>query len=163
VNGVDRQLRELLQAAVGEPPHRVSAEAVHRRVIRRRVVERVAGVAAVAAIAVVIPVRIGALSRALGTSPNSQAKARVITSRHYGYTETLPAGWRPATQATQRWNGKGAPADLSNVVDLFIGPSQLEAWAYATPTTESLAAYTNTTIQAAARDIHARPHKPTRP
>ena len=43
---MDRQLRDLLDAAAGEPPHRLSVEAVRRRVIRRRVVERVAGVAA---------------------------------------------------------------------------------------------------------------------
>jgi hypothetical protein len=142
---MDRQLRDLLGAAVGEPPHRVSAAAVHRRVIRRRVVEYVAAAAAVAAIAAIVPVGIGALGR--GTGP-SAGHARIVISRHYGYTETLPAGWRPATQATQRWNGKGAPADLSNVVDLFIGPSQVEAWAIATPTQENLAAYTSATIRA---------------
>ena len=42
MNGMDGHLRELLEAAVGEPPHRVSVEAVRRRVIRRRVAEAVA-------------------------------------------------------------------------------------------------------------------------
>jgi len=37
---------------------------------------------------------------------------------------------------------------MSNVVDLFIGPSQVEAWAIATPTRENLAAYTSATIRA---------------
>jgi hypothetical protein len=153
VNAMDRQLRDLLEAAAGEPPHRVNAEAVRRRVIRRRVAELTAGAIAVAAIAAVIPVGIGALGRAPGPSTSGQATARIVTSRHYGYTETLPAGWRTATQATQRWDGKGAPADLSNVVDLFIGPGDLEAWAFATPTKENLAAYTTRTIRAS-RAIH---------
>lgn len=148
MNGMDRQLRELLDAAVGEPPHRVSAESVHRRVIRWRVAEFAAAAVAVAAIAALIPVGIGVLGRALGASLNSQVKARVITSRHYGYTETLPTGWRPSIQATRQWNGKGAPGDLSNAVDLFIGPSQVEAWAVAAPTKESLTAYTAATIRA---------------
>jgi hypothetical protein len=142
---MDRQLRDLLQAAAGEPPHRVTAAAVRRRVIRRRVVEYVAGAVAVAAIAALIPVGIGALGR--GTGP-STGHARVIASRHYGYTETLPAGWRPPGQATQKWDGKGAPADLSNVTDLYQGPGGVEAWVVAAPTRENLAAYTATTIQA---------------
>ena len=36
MNGMDGHLRDLLEAAVGEPPRRVTAEAVRRRVIRRR-------------------------------------------------------------------------------------------------------------------------------
>jgi hypothetical protein len=36
---MDRQLRDLLEAAVGEPPHLVTLEAVHRRVARRRVID----------------------------------------------------------------------------------------------------------------------------
>ena len=55
MNGTDRHLRDLLEAAVGEPPHRVSAEAVHRRVIRRRMVEFAAGAVAVAVLAVIAP------------------------------------------------------------------------------------------------------------
>lgn len=61
MSGMERQLRDLLDAAVGEPPHRVSVEAVRRRVIGRRVMECVAGVAAVAVIAVIVPAGIGAL------------------------------------------------------------------------------------------------------
>jgi hypothetical protein len=51
VNGMDGQLRDLLDAAVGEPPpDLVSVEAVRRRVIRRRVTEFAAGGAAVAVV-----------------------------------------------------------------------------------------------------------------
>jgi hypothetical protein len=84
VNGMDGRLRDLLEAAVGEPPHRVSAEAVRRRVIRRRVVEFAAGAVAVAALAVIIPVGIGALGRAPGPGNGGPVAARMVTSRHYG-------------------------------------------------------------------------------
>ena len=150
MNGMDRHLHDLLDAAVGEPPHRVTAEAVRRRVIKRRVVECVAGAAAVAVIAAIIPVGIGALGRTLGPPTSSNAAARVFTSRHYGYTEALPAGWRFPRQATQQWDGMGAPADTDSVVDHFQGPGGVEAWAYAAPTKENLATYTRTTTRAAA-------------
>jgi hypothetical protein len=147
---MDRHLRDLLDAAVGEPPHRVTAEAVRHRVIKRRVVECVAGAAAVAVIAAIIPVGIGALGRALGPPTSSNAAAHVFTSRHYGYTEALPAGWRFPRQATQQWDGKGAPADTDSIVDHFHGPGGVEAWAYAASTKENLAAFAQTTSRAAA-------------
>jgi len=147
VNGMDRQLRDLLEAAAGEPPHRVTAEAVRRKVIRRRVVEFAAGAVAVAAIAVIIPLGIGALGRGPGRSTNV-ATPQIFTSRHYGYTEALPARWRLITQATQRWNGRGAPGYDSPVVDLFLGPGGVEAWADAAPTTKSLQSYMAATIRA---------------
>jgi hypothetical protein len=148
VNGMDGHLRDLLEAAVGEPPRRVSAEAVRRRVIRRRLVEYVTAAGAVAVIAVIIPVGIGALGRAPGPS-TSHAQARTFTSRHYGYTEVLPPGWWSIHPATQQWNGKGAPGYDSPAIDLFAGPGSLEAWADAAPTKENLAVYTSATIQAA--------------
>jgi hypothetical protein len=82
-------------------------------------------------------------------SASTPAAARIFTSRHYGYTEALPAGWTGG-QATQQWNGTGAPGDDDSVVDLFHGPGGVEAWALAAPTKESLAAYTRTTTRAAA-------------
>jgi hypothetical protein len=145
---MDRQLRDLLQAAVGEPPHRVTAEAVRRRVIRRRVVEFAAGAVAVAAIAAVIPVGIGALGHAHGPPNGGPATGRIVASRHYGYTEALPAGWRPLTQATRQWDGKGAPGYDSPVVDLFQGPGGVQAWADAAPTNKNLESYTSATIRA---------------
>jgi len=147
VNGMDGPLRDLLEAAAGEPPHRVTAEAVRRKVIRRRVVEFAAGAVAVAAIAVIIPLGIGALGRGPGRSTNVAAP-QIFTSRHYGYTEALPARWRLITQATQRWNGRGAPGYDSPVVDLFLGPGGVEAWADAAPTTKSLQSYMAATIRA---------------
>jgi hypothetical protein len=87
-------------------------------------------------------------SRAAAAS--TPAAARTFTSRHYGYTEALPAGWRSVTQASQRWRGKGAPGYEDSAVDLFYGPGGVEAWAMAASTRDSLAAYTRATIRAAA-------------
>ena len=159
MNGMDRQVRELLQAAAGEPPHRISAAAVRRRVIRRRAAEFTAGAVALAAIAALIPVGLGALGRAHTPPPAGPAAARIVTSRRYGYTEALPAGWRLARQATQRWNGKGSPGNGDPFVDLFRGPRGVQAWASAAPTKASLAAYTATVIRAA----HANHPCPVRP
>ena len=80
---------------------------------------------------------------------STPAAARTFTSRHYGYTEALPAGWRLVTQATQQWDGKGTPGYEDSVVDLFQGPGGVQAWALAAPTKESLAAYAKATIRAA--------------
>jgi hypothetical protein len=146
---MDRQLRDLLQAAAGEPPHRVTVEAVHRRVIRRRVVEFAAGAAAVAVLAAIIPLSIGALDRSPGPPNSRPAASRIVTSRHYGYTEALPAGWRLVRQATRQWGGTGAPGDGNKAVDLFQGPGGVEAWVYAAPTKENLAAYAITTVRTA--------------
>jgi len=145
---MDRQLRDLLEAAAGEPPHRVSVEAVHRRVIRRRVAEFTAGAVAVAAIAAIIPVGIGALGRAHAPQNTRPAAPSIVTSRQYGYTEALPAGWRLARQATRPWGGKGAPGYDRPVVDLFAGPHGIAAWTVAAPTNKSLESYTSATIRA---------------
>ena len=142
MNGMDGRLRDLLEAAVGEPPHRVSVEAVRRRVIRRRVVEFAAGAVVVAALAVIVPVGIGALGRGPGPSATGPAAGRLVTSRHYGYTEALPAHWRLTRQAARRWNGQGGPGYDANVVDLYQGPGGVQAWADAAPTTKNLQAYT---------------------
>jgi hypothetical protein len=81
---------------------------------------------------------------------STTSAARTFTSRHYGYTGALPAGWSSNVQATQQWNGLGAPGDQDSVVDLFSGPGGVEAWAMAAPTKENLAAYTAAATRAAA-------------
>jgi len=109
----------------------------------------VAGLAGCASPAATRPV---SASSAHSPAPAASTPAApgMFTSRHYGYTEALPAGWGSATPATQQWNGKGAPGDEDSVVDLFQGPGGVEAWAVAAPTKESLAAYTKTVSRAAA-------------
>lgn len=57
---MDRQLRDLLDAAAGEPPHQVTVEAVRRRVTRHRATQYLAAAAVAALIAVIIPTGIGA-------------------------------------------------------------------------------------------------------
>jgi hypothetical protein len=91
----------------------------------------------------------GPPARSPAATASTPAAARLFTSRHYGYTEALPAGWTGG-QATQQWDGSGAPGDDDSVVDLFQGPGGVEAWAIAAPTTENLSAYTRTTTRASA-------------
>jgi YVTN family beta-propeller protein len=55
MSGIDGRLRDLLEAAAGEPPRQVSVDAVRRKVVRRRLLEGIAGIAAVAVIAVAVP------------------------------------------------------------------------------------------------------------
>ena len=69
------------------------------------------------------------------------------------------AGWSSDTQATQQWNGQGAPGDDDSVVDLFSGPGGVEAWAMAAPTKQSLEAYTRATTRASAA-VHPCPATP---
>ncbi len=161
MNGMDGRLRDLLDAAVGEPPHQVTAAAMRRRVIRRRVVEAVAGAVAVVVIAAIALVGVRTLGHTPSPAPATRPHptAHIITSRHYHYAETLPAGWRLAGQATQQWDGTGSPGDHDLQSDLFLGPGGVEAWAYAAPTKVNLAAYTRTTMQAAAT-VHQCPADP---
>ena len=150
MNGMDRHLRDLLDAAVGEPPHRVTAEAVRRRVIKRRVVECVAMAVAVAVIAAIIPVGIGALGRAPGHQPAATPRPASSPPGTTATPRRCPRAGGSPRQATQQWDGKGAPANTDSVVDHFQGPGGDEAWAYAAPTKENLATYTGTTTRAAA-------------
>jgi DNA-binding beta-propeller fold protein YncE len=109
VNGMDRQLRDLLDTAVGEPPHRVSVEAVRRRVIRRRVMGSVAGAGAVAVIAAAVSVGIGALGRGPAGGPMAAPTVYVVSITTHE-TETLI----PIPTAT---NIPGKPIPLGRDLD----------------------------------------------
>jgi YVTN family beta-propeller protein len=76
MDGMDRQLRELLEAAVGEPPRKISIETVRRRMVRRRAIEYVSGAAAVAVIAALVPASIGALGHGPAAPQTVQGPAR---------------------------------------------------------------------------------------
>ena len=128
----------------------------------RRLARGIGGTPARAAFVIMIALLAGCSSSATpspkATSTQSAPAAastpaapRTFTSRHYGYTGALPAGWSSDTQATQQWNGQGAPGDEDSVVDLFSGPGGVEAWAMAAPTKQSLAAYTTATTRACRR------------
>jgi hypothetical protein len=77
MNHMDRQLRDLLDAAAGEPPHQVTVEAVRRRVTRYRATQYLAAAAAVAVIAAIIPAGLGALGHAPRPSAAGQRPAAV--------------------------------------------------------------------------------------
>jgi hypothetical protein len=74
------QLRALLEAAVGEPPHRVTVAAVRRRVVRRRVTEAVGGAAAVVVIA---GLGVTAAVQLSGAGPGSTTTSRAGAPRYY--------------------------------------------------------------------------------
>jgi hypothetical protein len=96
---------------------------------------------------------------ASAATAGTPAATGIFTSRHYHYAEALPAGWLSASQATQQWDGTGAPGYEDSVVDLFQGPGGVQAWAIAAPTKENLAAYTRTVMQAGAA-VHQCPAVP---
>src|ERR1700751_4936855 len=77
----------------------------------------------------------GASAPPSGAPGASAPAARVFTSRLYGYTAALPAGW--SAQPGQRWGGTGAPGP----VDVFRGQPNVAAWAFAVPRPASPAAY----------------------
>jgi hypothetical protein len=95
---MDRQLRDLLDAAAGEPPHQVTTETVLRRAARRRA-KYLAGTA-VAVVAVVAVVTAGI--RAPGHSPRPSA-ARQPPATVYVYT---PAGTVTAIDPATNTHGK---------------------------------------------------------
>jgi len=72
MDDMERQLRDLLDAAAGEPPHPVAVEAVRRRVIRRRARQYLGAAVAVAVIAVVVPAGVGAFGQTLSPSAGGQ-------------------------------------------------------------------------------------------
>jgi DNA-binding beta-propeller fold protein YncE len=70
---METKLRELMQAVVGDPPHRVTAEAVRHQVVRRRIREAVGVLAAV----VLAAVGVTAAVRAVGAPPGPAAHHRL--------------------------------------------------------------------------------------
>ena len=74
-----------------------------------------------------------------------------FTSPLYGYTLTLPAGWRAATARIQ-WDGTSQPKYDEPVADRFDGPASASAWAFAGPVTFDTAGFAQDRIVATARD-----------
>jgi hypothetical protein len=74
------QLSRLLNALVGEPPHRVTVGAVRRKVVKRRLI---ASVAATAAAALAGSVGLLASAHALGKHPAMSASPRATEPRYY--------------------------------------------------------------------------------
>jgi len=82
VNGTDWNLRDLLDAAAGEPPRRVTAEAVRRRAVRRR-----AARAGAVSLAVVLAAGLGAALSAgaihAGRPPTGSTRQHAGPPRYY--------------------------------------------------------------------------------
>lgn len=76
----NRQLRELLDAAVGDPPHRVTVAAVRRRLVRRRVME---AVSVTAAVVVVAGLGVIAAVRVFGAGAGPGVISRAGAPRYY--------------------------------------------------------------------------------
>jgi hypothetical protein len=85
MNHMDRQMRDLLDAAAGEPPHQVTVEAVRRRVSRRRAMQYLflSGAAVAVVIAVIIPASIGVRLAYLPSSPPALHAALPTDSESY--------------------------------------------------------------------------------
>jgi hypothetical protein len=79
-------------------------------------------------------------SSEVGSTP-----ARVFTSRLYGYSVALPAGW--SAHPGQRWGGIGA----HRPVDVFRGLPYVAAWAFAVPRPASPDAYATAITPTAAQ------------
>jgi len=79
---MERQLRDLMIAEAGDPPHRVTVEAVRRRAIRRRAAQ-----AGAAGLAVILAAGLGAAVSAgvihVGTSPGGSTGQHAGPPRYY--------------------------------------------------------------------------------
>jgi hypothetical protein len=74
------------------------------------------------------------------TSAQPTAPPSVFTSPLYHYTIDLPAGWT-AYPAMLAWDGTGSPGHDTAEVDQFKSSTGTVAWAFAAPTTKSVAAF----------------------
>jgi mannan endo-1,4-beta-mannosidase len=95
MNYMDRQLRDALDAAAGEPPHQLTVEAVRRRVTRHRRRQYLAAAAVVAVIAAIIPAGIGALGHASRPSAAGQRPAVPAVCACLGVLENGPGHGPP--------------------------------------------------------------------
>ena len=80
-------------------------------------------------------------------APSPAASPNSFTSNTYGYSVTVPGGWK-VIQATATWDGKGAPFHDVPEADQFIGPKVASAWFFGAPTTKDLAGKVTESIAA---------------
>jgi hypothetical protein len=81
------------------------------------------------------------------TKAGPSASPTSFTSKTYGYSLTVPAGWT-VIQASAAWDGKGAPFHDVPEADQFVGPAAASAWFFGAPTTKDLKAKVNESIAA---------------
>jgi hypothetical protein len=88
-------------------------------------------------------------------SPNgaaaTSATPTAFTSKTYGYSLTVPAGWTTG-QAFMAWDGKGMPAHNVAEADKFVSPNTASSWLLSAPTTKDLAGLVKQAITANATD-----------
>jgi hypothetical protein len=75
---METKLRELMQAVVGDPPHRVTAEAVRHQVVRRRIRETAGVLAAVVLAVVGVTVAVRVVSAAPGPAAHHRPTAPIV-------------------------------------------------------------------------------------
>ena len=84
-------------------------------------------------------------------APSAAAGPTSFTSTTYGYSLTVPAGWT-VIQATEAWDGVGAPFHDVPQADQFVGPAAASAWFFGAPTTKDLAGKVKESIAANAAE-----------
>ena len=85
------------------------------------------------------------------TAPTPSASPSAFTSKTYGYSLTVPAGWT-VIQATAAWDGKGSPFHDVPQADQFVSPGPASVWFLAAPTTKDLATRLKDSIAANAAE-----------
>jgi hypothetical protein len=78
-------------------------------------------------------------------APSAATVPTTFTSATYGYSLTVPAGWK-AIQATAAWDGVSALSHDSAETDEFVESYPRSAWANAAPTKGALADVVKQTI-----------------
>ena len=81
------------------------------------------------------------------TAASPAAGPTSFTSPIYGYSLTVPAGWK-VIPATAAWDGTGAPFHDVPEADQFIAPGGESAWFFGAPTTKDLAGRVKESIAA---------------
>jgi Glycosyl hydrolase family 26 len=125
MNHMDGQLRDLLDAAAGEPPHQVTAEAVRYRVTRRRAMQYLSGAVVTAVIAAVTAVAgvtgVGFTGARLTYQPSNppaiHAQFPVGQSSYLGVFENGP-GYGPIEEFAQ------AVGKEPNLIGFYSGWAQ---------------------------------------
>jgi hypothetical protein len=74
-----------------------------------------------------------------------------FTSRVYGYSIVVPAGWAIGPAALQ-WDAASSPGHTDPVVDKFASPADVSAFAFAGPVTVDLTGFVQATIAWTVRD-----------
>lgn len=100
-------------------------------------------------------------STAVASSSSSSPKSTTFTSKHYGYSVTLPPGWN-ANQAADSWDvhaGYGLNQD-SFTADQFGSASGPVSFAVAAPWTQSLAEWARFWIEQTTHYHEMCPPKP---